>query len=211
MAGTCTTAHPRILPLLHWRRHAVLAHPRQHQCTRSRTRLQSTGTQGHHVRMIMLHTQHHAKHQRTSSRTRPQPSDTPGHHARATSLHTPRHTRRSRCPRSSPRHLAHTAPFFLKRGLTNRSRHPRWPRRTRAAPFSCSGFPPSSRPAGCSSCLRHVAPIPLASTHAPAVHYATLALRHAALRPACAHTHARTRARATDGERRDVRSAGVAD
>ena len=80
-----------------------------------------------------------------------------------------------------------------------------------ATPFSCSGFQPSSRPAGFSSCLRHVESHPLASAHAPAAHCATLALRHAALRHACAHTHARTRARTTDGERRDVRSAGVAD
>ena len=119
-----------------------------------------------------------------------------------------RRTRRSRCPRSFPRHHAHTTPLFLMRGLTSRARHPRWPRRTCAARcalfllFSCSGFPPSSRPAGFLSCLWQVAPHPLASIHAPAVHCATL----------CATlSRARTRARTTDGERCDVRSTGVAD
>ena len=134
-----------------------------------------------HVRTVLLRTRRRRR-QRACSRTRPQPSGTQDHRARTTLLRTQRHTRRSRCPRSSPHQSspqhAHGA-FSPMHCLTHRPYHPWWSRSTRTAPFSSSGFSPSSWSAIFPSCLQRIALRPHTSTHAPAARCATLARAHA--------------------------------
>ena len=160
---------------------------------------------------------HRRQQQRSRSRTHPPPARTQDNHAGSLLLRTQRHMRRSRRPRPSQHRSTHTAPFFLHKsshaaptalgplGFASRAQ--------RTAPFSCSAPPPFFWPAVFSSLLAAPTRSVLrhariqARTHTRA---RTIATR-SALRHACTHARTHARARTTDDERRDVRSAGVAD
>ena len=95
----------------------------------------------------------------------------------------------------------HTGTMLLRaQRHTRRSHHPRWPRSARAAPFLVQGSHPLfgrplSLPPRSALCRARMQARPHPQRTAPRSH--------------AARTHAR--ARTTDDERRDVRSAGVAD
>ena len=152
-------------------------------------------------------------------------------HARAHSRLIPRV--KAHEPRCYTRHATRTAPAALGPLRATRRLFPdAWPHKPLPPPAVAS---PHARRALFVSrvptlfsagqffilLLRHVAPHPLASTHAPAAHCATLHCLVPGSHPlfgrpfSRTHTHAHSRAhartRTSDDERRDVRSAGVAD
>ena len=151
----------------------VLAHRRQHQHARSRTR-----PRGSHSRLVHRPSREHGVVAHT---TPPTPTQLLAHAPTAVwyagSSRKNDVVAHTKTVLSAPQH-AHGA-FSPTHYLTHRSYHPWWPRSTRTAPFSSSGFPPSSRPTVSPSCLQRHALRPHTSTHAPAAHSATLARTHA--------------------------------
>ena len=173
----------------------------------------------------------HLHHPRIRSRTHPQHTRTHDHYAESVSLYKQCHTRRLHSPRLSLHHCIYTAFLSFTQDLAHRSHCKRWSRSThgaflfffrvptfllaglRMAPFfSSSGFPPFSWPAVLSFYLLRIALLAApARVHARPLFLSTCyALRCAPRSPARTHARWCTRRRPTD-ERRDVRSAGVAD